>query len=127
MGGGGGLDADAMDLDEFAELASEALAEMPAWVQRAMTGVAMLVDDQPPPGWQGGGLLLGRFQGVPRTKRGSRAPFSLPDRIELYRIPILQVCRTREEVAARVRKVLGHEIGHAFGLSEARLRELGWH
>lgn len=121
------MDADAMDLDEFAELAGEALAGMPEWVQRAMAGVAMLVDDQPPPDWRGDGLLLGRFQGVPRTKRGSRAPFSLPDRIELYRIPILRVCRTREEVAGRVRKVLGHEIGHALGLSEARLRELGWY
>ena len=58
---------------------------------------------------------------------GGRIPGSLPDRIELYRVPILQVCRSPEEVADRVRKVLGHEIGHALGLDEARLRELGWY
>jgi predicted Zn-dependent protease with MMP-like domain len=116
-----------MDLDEFAEVASEALAGMPEWVQRAVSEVAILVDDRPPADWQGEGLLLGHFLGVPRTSRGSRAPLSLPDRIELYRVPILQVCRSREEVVARVRRVLGHEIGHALGLGERRLRDLGWY
>jgi predicted Zn-dependent protease with MMP-like domain len=116
-----------MDLDEFAQVASEALAGMPEWVQRAVAEVAIMVDDRPPADWAGEGLLLGQFHGVPRTRRGSRAPLSLPDRIELYRIPILQVCRTRQEVVARVRKVLGHEIGHALGLHERRLRELGWY
>jgi predicted Zn-dependent protease with MMP-like domain len=115
-----------MGLEEFAHLADQALAGMPAWVQRAVRGIAIMVDDQPPPDWRGAGLLLGQFHGIPRTTRGGRVPGSLPDRIELYRIPILQVCRSPEEVAYRVRKVLGHEIGHALGLDEARLRELGW-
>jgi predicted Zn-dependent protease with MMP-like domain len=116
-----------MDLEEFADLADEALAGMPVWIQRAVRGIAIMVDDLPPADWGGDGLLLGRFHGIPRTKRGGRIPGSLPDRIELYRIPILQVSRTRDEVAERVRKVLGHEIGHALGIGEARLRELGWY
>jgi predicted Zn-dependent protease with MMP-like domain len=116
-----------MNLEEFAYLADEALAGMPEWVRRAVRGIAIMVDDQPPPDWRGAGLLLGQFHGIPRTRRGGRIPGSLPDRIELYRIPILHVCRSREEVADRVRKVLGHEIGHALGLDEDRLRELGWY
>ena len=121
------MDADAIDLDEFARLATEALADLPDWVRRAVEDVAILVDDEPPADWQGRGLLLGRFHGVARTRRGGRIPGSLPDRIELYRGPILRVSRSPDEVAARVRKVLGHEIGHALGVGEARLRELGWY
>ena len=121
------MDADAIDLDEFEALVSRALAELPDWVQEAVADVAILVADRPPADWHGRGLLLGQFHGVARTARGGRVPGSLPDRIELYRLPILQVSRSRDDVPARIRKVLGHEIGHALGLSEARLRELGWH
>jgi predicted Zn-dependent protease with MMP-like domain len=121
------MNADAIDLDAFERLVSDALAELPEWVQEAVGEVAILVDDLPPEQWQGAGLLLGQFHGVARSRRGARVPGSLPDRIELYRIPILRVCNSPEEVTARVRKVLGHEIGHALGVGEERLRELGWY
>jgi len=49
-----------------------------------------------------------------------------PGTITPYRLPILAVCASREVVPARVLKVLGHEVGHAMGISEAELRELGW-
>ena len=62
----------------------------------------------------------------PHTVAGTRVPGSLPDLVTLYRIPILAVCETREDVAPRVLKVLGHEVGHAFGLDEAQLRAHGW-
>ena len=51
-------------------------------------------------------------------------PGSLPDVITLYRLPILAVCRNADEVAPRVLKVLGHEVGHALGLSEEQLQRL---
>jgi predicted Zn-dependent protease with MMP-like domain len=118
---------DAMDLNEFERLVSQAFAELPEWIQRSMSGVAILVDDQSPADWDGHGLLLGQFRGAARSRPGARIPGSLPDRIELYRVPILRVCNSPEEVATRVRTVLRHEIGHAFGLGENRLRELGWY
>ncbi|MBR8744610.1 metallopeptidase family protein [Nocardiopsis sp. MG754419] len=119
------MDSDTMDLDAFEELVSRSYAALPAWVQEAMADVALLVDDRSPPA-EPGHVLLGRFVGVPRTRRGRRIPGSLPDRIELYREPILRVCRSREEVEERVSMVLRHEIGHALGIGEARLRELGY-
>ncbi|MBB5790818.1 metallopeptidase family protein [Jiangella mangrovi] len=121
------MDADSIDLDAFERIVTEALDELPDWVQEAVDGIAIIVDDEPPADWHGRGLLLGQFHGVARTRIGGRVPGSLPDRIELYRVPILKVSRTADDVAARVRKVLGHEIGHAFGLKEERLRELGWY
>ena len=63
---------------------------------------------------------------MPRTSPYGRRPGALPDTITLYRIPILAVCRRPEKVAPRVRKVLVHEVGHALGIEEAELRELGW-
>jgi predicted Zn-dependent protease with MMP-like domain len=121
------MDPALIDLDTFERLVGDALDEMPDWVQKAVADVAILVDDEPPTDWSGSGLLLGQFHGVARSKRGLRGPMSLPGRIELYRIPILRVCRSEEEVVARIRRVLGHEIGHALGVSEAQLRELGWY
>jgi predicted Zn-dependent protease with MMP-like domain len=120
------VDPEEVDLDEFERLVARALEDMPGWVQAAVEGVAIIVDEQADD-WHGRGLLLGRFHGVARTRRGGRVPGSLPDRIELYRIPLLRVSSSREELTERVRRVLGHEIGHALGLGEERLRELGWH
>ena len=60
------------------------------------------------------------------TLVASIATGTLPDTITLYRIPIVEVCARPEDVPAKVRTVLVHEVGHAMGLGEARLRELGW-
>ncbi|MFJ9554028.1 metallopeptidase family protein [Nocardiopsis sp. NPDC101807] len=119
------MDTDTIDLDAFEDLVSRSFTALPEWVQRLMADVALLVDDRPP-SHESGQLLLGCFVGVPRTRRGRRIPGSLPDRIELYRVPILRVCRSREEVEEKVTMVLRHEIGHALGIGEARLRELGY-
>ena len=64
---------------------------------------------------------------VPRTRHNGRAPGTLPDTITLYRIPILAVCARAEDVPDRVLKVLGHEVGHALGMTESQLRGLGRH
>jgi predicted Zn-dependent protease with MMP-like domain len=74
-----------------------------------------------------GQLLLGTFRGIAHTRVGGRVPGSLPHVITLYRLPILAVCRNAEDVAPRVLKVLGHEVGHALGLSEQQLRVYGWY
>ncbi len=45
----------------------------------------------------------------------------LPDRIAIYRGPILRACRTQAEIIREVRDTVLHEIGHYFGLSEDEL------
>ncbi|HUR74606.1 MAG TPA: metallopeptidase family protein, partial [Sporichthya sp.] len=69
--------------------------------------------------------LLGLYEGVPLTRRSQYA-FALPDRITIYRYPILVRCRTYEQVLQRIEIVVKHEIGHYFGISDARLHELGY-
>jgi predicted Zn-dependent protease with MMP-like domain len=49
-----------------------------------------------------------------------------PDRITLFLATICQSVTTLDDLARRVRVTLLHEVGHHFGIGEARLRELGW-
>ncbi len=116
-----------MPRQAFETLVVDAIDALPDWVQPVVDEIAILVEDQQDPSESHDGLLcLGLYRGIPRTSYPGRAPGSLPDTITLYRIPILLNCRRPDDVADRVRTVLGHEVGHAMGLSESRLRSLGW-
>ena len=121
------MDADAITPDDFDDLVRDALDQLPDQALELVSEIAVVVREEPERDEvEPGRLLLGSFRGIEHTRAGGRVPGSLPDVITLYRRPILAVCRTREEVAPRVLKVLGHEVGHAFGLSEAQLRAYGW-
>ncbi len=50
----------------------------------------------------------------------------LPDRITLYRCPILRMCSTEADVVEQVRITVIHEVAHHFGIGEERLHDLGW-
>ena len=76
-------------------------------------------------GLRQGQLLLGLYEGVPRTRRTTHYGLVLPDKITLFRLPILTVCRTPDQVGVRVRSVVVHELAHHFGIDDDRLRELG--
>ena len=71
------------------------------------------------------GGLLGFYHGVPLTERGQGYYLVTPDKISIYREPILMQCRTDAEVRELVGHVLRHEIAHHFGISDDRLHELG--
>jgi predicted Zn-dependent protease with MMP-like domain len=106
--------------DAFEVLVADALASIPANLRAEMENVAIIVDDQSPPG-----PLFGLYEGIPLTKRGSYAGVN-PDRITLFLATICRSASTTEDLARRVRVTLLHEVGHHFGMSETRLRELGW-
>ena len=119
---------DAIGPDQFDELVRDALDQLPDEAAGLIAGMAVVVREEPEPDEVApGALLLGSFRGVPHTRTGDRVPGSLPDLITLFRRPILAVCHDHDEVAPRVLKVLGHEVGHALGLSEGQLRTYGWY
>ncbi|HEY1827110.1 MAG TPA: metallopeptidase family protein [Acidimicrobiales bacterium] len=111
---------DPVDVDAFEALVGDALATIPDKLRSEMDNVAIIIDDQSPPG-----RLYGLYEGVPLTKRGNYAGAN-PDRITLFLATICQAANTPEELARRVRVTLLHEVGHHFGMNEGRLRELGW-
>jgi predicted Zn-dependent protease with MMP-like domain len=106
---------------EFEDLVGEALDTIPPALTRLMDNVVIVVeDDAPEPG------LLGLYEGVPLTERGGTYAGFLPDRITVYRRPLLAVCETREDLVREVRITVVHEIAHHFGIGDERLHELGW-
>jgi predicted Zn-dependent protease with MMP-like domain len=109
--------------EQFEALVADALDGIPPELTRVMSNVAVLVEDDPPPGEP---FLLGLYVGTPLTQRGSWYGGVLPDRITIYRHPILRVCRSAADVVEQVRITVVHEIAHHFGISDARLHELGY-
>ncbi|PZG29418.1 hypothetical protein C1I98_32080 [Spongiactinospora gelatinilytica] len=107
--------------ERFEELVSEALDTIPDELTRLMDNVVVVVVDDPPePG------LLGLYTGIPLTERGDSYAGVLPDRIEIYRNPICEICETKDDVVEEVQITVVHEIAHHFGIDDHRLHELGW-
>jgi len=111
-----------MSREDFETAVADALDGVPEDLTRAMRNVVILVEDEPPDGAR----LLGLYEGTPLTRRGDGWAGSLPDRITIYRRPILAQCRSTQQVIDEVRITVLHEIAHHFGIGEARLHELGW-
>ena len=110
-----------MSEQRFDELVADALDLVPAPLAAAMDNVVVLVEEEKP----GQPRLLGLYHGVPLTSRGNNYAGHLPDRISIYRRPILRMCSTPEAVVNQVRVTVVHEIAHHFGISDERLHELG--
>ncbi len=109
---------------EFDEAVGDALDEVPPELMRLLDNVVFLVEDEPPADDPD---LLGVYDGTPLTERdGWWAAGSLPDRITLFRGPLIRMCPSREELLEEIAVTVVHEIAHHFGIEEDRLHELGW-
>jgi predicted Zn-dependent protease with MMP-like domain len=110
-----------MDVATFEQLVTDALDGIPAGLRSAMENVALVIDDESPPG-----NLYGLYVGVPLTERGNHYSSATPDRITIYMATILASSHSREQVVDRVRTTVVHEVAHHFGIGDRRLEELGW-
>ena len=108
-------------LERFEELVAEALDGIPTELGSLMDNVAVFVEEE-----SRGRNLLGLYHGVPLTRREAGYSGVMPDRITIYRLPILARCRTEEEVVRQVQVTVVHEVAHHFGIDDDRLDELGW-
>jgi predicted Zn-dependent protease with MMP-like domain len=107
--------------EQFESFVVDALDSIPESFAHQVENVAFLVEEESEQG-----NLFGLYEGIPLTKRGDRYAGAMPDRITIYMRPMLRVCRTVDEVREQVHDTVVHELGHYFGLGDARLRELGW-
>ena len=108
--------------ERFEAYAREGLDSLPPDLRAEMSNVEIVVEEEPP----GGQPLLGLYQGIPLTRRGSFYSGALPDKITIYRGPLQRLYGADpERLRAEIRHVVLHEIAHHFGISDERLRELG--
>jgi predicted Zn-dependent protease with MMP-like domain len=114
----------AMGRERFEELVADALDSVPEGLLKLLSNVVILVEDDAPA--EAEGRLLGLYEGYALTDRDWNYSGVLPDRITIFRRPILSVCRTERDVVEQVTITVVHEIAHHFGISDARLHELGW-
>jgi predicted Zn-dependent protease with MMP-like domain len=109
--------------EEFEDLVRRALDGLPGDFAELLENVAVVVEEEPDPddleelGMETGEELFGLYLGVPLPERAGSYS-ALPDRIAIYRGPILRYCQNRREVIREVRDTVIHELGHYFGLDE---------
>jgi len=115
-----------MSRDEFERVVSRALDGIPGPLAARLDNVAVVIEDDPTDEeLESVGLdpetetLFGLYQGVALTERGLAGYGDvLPDRIVIYRLPLLEACRDRVELLREIRDTVVHEIGHYFGMED---------
>ncbi len=112
-----------MSEDEFEGAVADALDSIPGDLLDLLENVVVLVEPEPPAGEPD---LLGVYEGTPLTERGDGWAGSLPDRITLFRGPLLRMCSGHAQLRREIRVTVVHEIAHHFGIDDERLDELGW-
>ena len=123
-----------MTREEFEHVVAESFEILPEKFKEAVENVGIVVEDQPDddivrsmrlPSRRS---LLGLYQGVPLTKRGTWYGMSptVPDKISLYQENIELECRNPATLKEKIAEVLIHELGHYFGMSEKEIRKAGY-
>ena len=112
-----------LDASAFEALVTDELDELPDEMVDGLDNVVFVVEDRP----EDGSLdLLGLYDGVALTERDTYGFGEMPDRIILYREPLLSICADEQELRDEIHVTLVHEIAHYYGIDDERLHELGW-
>ncbi len=115
--------------EEFDALISRAMDELPPRDIENLQNVVVTYADEPDKyqagkiQLRGDSLLLGLYEGVPLTKRGSGYNLVLPDKITIFKLPLVKYAARRgTELFEEVKHTLWHEIAHFYGLDHADIR-----
>jgi len=115
---------------EFDRLVTRAMDELPQEYIKQLDNVAIVYADEPTEEQiyrmkvDNNHLLLGLYEGIPQTHRGGNYSMVLPDKITLFKKPILAVVQTKEALFEQIKRTLWHEIAHHYGLDHGRIDSL---
>jgi predicted Zn-dependent protease with MMP-like domain len=114
--------------DEFEKMVDAGIAAIPKRFLQKLDNVSIVIEDEPTlaqkeklhlrRGW----TLFGLYEGVPQTKRGVYYGSVLPDKITIFRKPIIESARDMEHIKEIVKNTVWHEIAHHFGMNEEEVR-----
>lgn len=124
---------------EFESAVEEALERIPERFLNALENVAVVVEDEPndyhldaldDPDCLGASMmndeLLGLYDGVSLPDRADGYDGDIPDVITVFKGPHERCFGSRAEIVDEIGRTVVHEIGHYFGIDDARLHEMGY-
>jgi predicted Zn-dependent protease with MMP-like domain len=117
---------------EFEDLIGQALDELPEkYVSRLLKDVVVTWEYEPSPEQRvtlklrHGDSLFGLYEGVPLTQRFISGPRIIPDKITIFKQPIVSYTHDMVSLKEQIKKTVWHEMSHYFGLDHKRIHELG--
>jgi predicted Zn-dependent protease with MMP-like domain len=118
--------------EEFDRIVKKTIRRIPLDIQGYLDNIAISVRRRPTEkmlkemGVPPDAILFGVYQGVPLIDRSVTFPPLFPDTILLFQEPIEDICETKEQLQEQIEITVVHEIAHFFGITEERLKELGY-
>lgn len=116
--------------EAFEKIVASAIDAIPEHYAKNMKNVGFVVEEMPNPEQRQrlhlhhGQTLYGLYEGVPLTQRTNNYSGVLPDKITVFRVPMLIHANTVEELRSQVKNTVWHEVAHHFGLDHGRIQEL---
>lgn len=120
-----------MKKTDFEQFIREAISALPEHGRKAMDNVAFVVEMEArykkakEVGIKVNEVLLGLYEGIPKTKRGAGYFGALPDKITIFQQPIEELAgRDEKKLKKLIYEVMWHEVGHHLGFDEKDIRAL---
>lgn len=116
--------------EEFKKLIQRAMSELSPEHMAALEQVSILIADAPSPEQahklklRGDQMLLGLYEGVPRTRRSGYESGLMADTITIFKQPLMAISHDEAELYQNVKRTVWHEIAHYFGISHEEMDAL---
>lgn len=114
---------------QFQRLINQAMKSLPGQHIKNIQNIAILFQSEPDQEQRrqlslcADQTLLGLYQGIPLSQRQGRTDL-MPDRITLFKLPMISRANTISELQEIIAHTLWHEIGHYYGLDHAAIARL---
>ena len=113
---------------DFEKMVEKGIDAIPEKFIKKLDNVSIVVEDEPSLAQKrklrlhNHDLLFGLYEGIPKTKRGWNYGGVLPDKITIFKNPMLAVAYNAKDIEEMIRDTVWHEVAHHFGFDEARVR-----